>query len=131
MSASGAAPNALRSPEGERHGRVFNLAGRSGRPLHWQEVGRIVSRIGKRAGVVVNSDGKPASAHDLRRSFRSRWARRVMPAVLQRLMRHGNITTTMGYYVALDADELADELWENHAGNGAPAEKQEQEIGPT
>ena len=35
-----------------------NLAGLNSRwPLQWHEVGRIVSRIGKRAGVAVNSDG--------------------------------------------------------------------------
>lgn len=57
---------------------------------------------------------KYASAHDLRRSFGSRWARKVMPAVLQRLMRHESIETTMKYYVDLDADELAEELWQAH-----------------
>jgi hypothetical protein len=56
------------------------------------------------------------SAHDFRRSFGTRWARRVMPAVLQRLMRHESIETTMTYYVDLDADELAEELWKAHQG---------------
>ena len=54
---------------------------------------------------------KYASAHDLRRSFGNRWAKRVMPAVLQQLMRHESIDTTMGYYVDLDADELAEDLY--------------------
>ena len=61
--------------------------------------------------VVNKADEKFASAHDLRRSFGTRWAKKVMPAVLQCLMRHANIATTMKYYVTLDADELADELW--------------------
>ena len=34
-----------------------------------------------------------------------------MPAVLQRLMRHAEIATTMKYYVTMDADEVADEVW--------------------
>ncbi len=34
-----------------------------------------------------------------------------MPAVLKRLMRHSSIETTMGYYVALDSADVADELW--------------------
>ena len=34
-----------------------------------------------------------------------------MPAVLQRLMRHKSIETTLRYYVELDADSLADRLW--------------------
>jgi hypothetical protein len=61
------------------------------------------------------AEGKYASAHDLRRAFGTRWARRVVPAVLQRLMRHANIETTMEYYVGLEADELAEELWRTHA----------------
>ena len=36
---------------------------------------------------------------------------KVTPAVLRRLMRHSSITTTMGYYVDLDADEVAGDLW--------------------
>lgn len=34
-----------------------------------------------------------------------------MPAVLQKLMRHSAIQTSMGYYVDLDADDLAADLW--------------------
>jgi integrase len=37
----------------------------------------------------------------------SRWARRVQPAVLQVLMRHANIRTTMEYYATLQAEETA------------------------
>jgi hypothetical protein len=35
-----------------------------------------------------------------------------MPAVLQQLMRHESIETTMRYYVGRDADAVADRLWE-------------------
>ena len=64
--------------------------------------------------MVVNKDeGKFASAHDFRRAFGTRWASRVKPPVLQRLMRHRNIQTTLNYYVALDADDIADELWQS------------------
>ena len=34
-----------------------------------------------------------------------------MDLVLQKLMRHDSIETTMRYYVDLDADEMAEELW--------------------
>jgi integrase len=72
----------------------------------------LVSKIGKKAKVVTNkAEGKYAGCHDLRRSFGTRWAKRVMPAVLKRLMRHASIQTTMAYYVDLDAAEVADELW--------------------
>ena len=64
--------------------------------------------------MVAKDDEKYASAHDLRRAFGTRWASRVKPAVLQKLMRHASINTTMAYYVDLDADELGDELWRVH-----------------
>jgi len=105
------------TPEAERSGRVFPL-----RVSNLRQVSRAVSDIGKKAGVLVDPEtGKTASAHDLRRSFGTRWAKRVMPAVLKRLMRHANIATTMGFYVGIDADEIASGLWANHApadGNG-------------
>jgi integrase len=105
-------------PEGQRTGKVFNLPSeKTHQPIAPDEVGRIVARIGRKAGVVVNkADGKFASAHDLRRSFATRWAPRVKPVTLQLLMRHADISTTLKYYVAQDAADVADELW---AGWGA------------
>jgi integrase len=102
-----------KTPEAERVGQVFPLLdGRSGKPLEPHRVSMLVSRIGKVAKVVTNkAEGKYAGCHDLRRSFGTRWAKRVMPAVLKRLMRHASIQTTMAYYVDLDAGEVADELW--------------------
>ncbi len=41
-----------------------------------------------------------------------------MPAVLKRLMRHSSIDTTMGYYVALDSADVADELWAKFGTKG-------------
>jgi integrase len=77
--------------------------------------GRVISEIGKKAGILVNkADGKFASAHDLRRSFGTRWASRVKPATLQLLMRHKSIETTMKYYVCQDSDDVADELWASY-----------------
>ncbi len=103
------------TPEADRQGPVFPLAYRRkgrGDAMGMQWVSAIVSKIGKRAGVVVNPDtGKTASAHDLRRAFGQRWAARVMPAVLQQLMRHQDINTTLKYYVGSDADAIADVLW--------------------
>ena len=40
-----------------------------------------------------------------------------MPTVLQKLMRHDSIETTLRYYVDLDADEMAEELWKAMPGN--------------
>jgi integrase len=103
----------LAIPEAGRRGRVFRPMAAGG------DVGRIVSLIGELAGVKVHVHPKSgkikyASAHDLRRSFGTRWAKRVMPAVLQKFMRHESIQTTMGYYVDLDADELAEQVWKDH-----------------
>jgi integrase len=105
----------LQTPGETRAGKVFKLVGKfTHQPISPRRVGRVVSQIGEKAKVVVNcGDGKFASAHDLRRSFGSRWARRVMPATLQLLMRHESIETTMKCYVDLEADELGDELWKS------------------
>ena len=99
--------------------------------MSWHTAGldttsKIISRIGKKAGVkVAETDKGPkyASAHDLRRSFGFRWAMRVMPAVLQQLMRHASIETTMKYYVGKNAEATADVAWEavgNTLGNTHP-----------
>lgn len=78
------------------------------------KVGQIVSKIGDAAGILVNVEtGKKASAHDLRRSFGFRWARRVMPAELMHLMRHQDIKTTMTFYAGHDATVTAAALWDS------------------
>ena len=106
-------------PQDERTGPVFRPLKRRGtgecREVDW--VSKIICRIGKAANVKVHSDAKTgrvkyASAHDLRRSFGTRWAPRVMPLVLQQLMRHESIDTTLRYYVGLDAETTADAIWE-------------------
>lgn len=122
------------TPEDERSGYVFDIRGRTGR-FTPQYVGRITTRIGRAAGVKV--DDKPgrvgkggkmgpgrvkwASAHDLRRAFGYRWSSRVMPAVLQQLMRHESVETTLRFYVGKNAEATADVLWAAYAaasGNG-------------
>lgn len=95
---------------GDRTGRVFKFK-MSRSP---DVVGRTVSEIGKAAGVKVSEAAgkvKYASAHDFRRSFGTRWSKRLMPAQLMVLMRHENINTTMKHYVDVPANELAEELW--------------------
>jgi integrase len=111
----------LQIPEAERRGRVFKLnEPNTGIPITTHSVGKIVGAIGRKSGVIVNAvDRKAATAHDLRRSFGTRWAKRVMPAVLRKLMRHADIQTTMSYYVDLDVDEMADDLWASHPATGA------------
>jgi integrase len=105
----------LQTPQAERTGFVFHLGSKPDRQLSLKRVSRTVSEIGERAGVVVNKEqGKFGRAHDLRRSFGTRWASKVKPATLQLLIRHSTIDTTLRYYVAQDADDVARELWAGH-----------------
>jgi integrase len=101
----------LAVPHVECCGLVFGIYGQNGRPLSTKRASRYISSIGKAAKVVIDkSADRFATAHDLRRSFGSRWAKRVMPAVLKELMRHSSISTTMTYYVSQSAEEVGDLL---------------------
>jgi integrase len=99
-----------------REGHVFNpkpMKRQTGRLGFWTVSTRIAS-IGRAAAVKVAQKGDKAqfaSAHDLRRAFGFRWSRRVMPAVLQELMRHETISTTMEFYVGQNAEATADVVW--------------------
>ncbi len=106
--------------ESERSGAVFKLPGIRAKTaeLRSKWVGKVVSKIGKAAGVRVYVDPrdpqrmKYASAHDFRRAFGERWAARIMPAQLKELMRHESIETTLRYYVGANAERTADACWE-------------------
>ncbi len=103
----------LATPEAERDGLVFGIYGEGGKPLSTKRASRYISAIGKAANVVTNkAESKYATAHDLRRSFGTRWARRVTPAILRDLMRHSSIETTMAYYVSQAAEDVGDVLRE-------------------
>jgi integrase len=109
----------LQTPPDDRVGRLFPMDTLyTGTPFTPRAVGRIVSDLGRAAKVWVNAKRKPASCHDLRRAFGTRWAPKVRPAVLQKLMRHASIETTMGYYVDLDTDDLAADLWKITGAQG-------------
>ena len=112
------------TPEVEREGRVFNPLpvgrnSRAGSRMRVDSSSKVISQIGKAAGVKVAENSrrgkvriKFATAHDLRRAFGVRWSTRVMPPVLQQLMRHESIDTTMKNYVGRNAETAADALWE-------------------
>jgi len=93
------------TPQSDRRGRVFPLPFTRG-----DTVSKVICAIGKASGVKVGPS-KCASAHDLRRSFGFRWAVRVMPVLLQQLMRHASIETTLKYYVGNDAREMGKAVW--------------------
>jgi integrase len=77
-------------------GKVFNLRARDGHPLALSSVSDHVIRLARRAGVRL-------TMHALRRGFGCRYAGKVPAQVLQRLMRHSDIRTTMAYYANVDA----------------------------
>jgi integrase len=110
-------------PEEDRTGHVFNvkLSGRVCRNTN--TVSKKLVAVGEAAGVKVDERMMKsrktkkavkktvwASAHDLRRAFGLRWARRVMPMVLKELMRHKTVLTTEKYYVGIQAQETARHL---------------------
>ena len=83
----------------------------NGRPASLDAVKRQVSAIGEASGLVVNSEaGKHVTAHDLRRSFGTRWALKVHPLVLKKLMRHETLDTTLRFYVDLDDSQITDAI---------------------
>lgn len=105
------------TPIEEQTGKVFRAADQFG----LDRVSRIISKIGEKANVVVNKEqSKFASSHDLRRAFGTRWATRVTPTVLQQLMRHSSIETTLKYYVEQDAETLGFELWKFREDKSVP-----------
>ena len=129
----------LATPPGQRRGRVFRLLGARDKEVRcpiW--VSKLVERIGRAARIKVDERTKRApetgervvvvkyaSAHDLRRSFGFRWSRRILPPELRELMRHADISTTMTYYVGLDAQTTAGALWAAYhkATGDAPAQE--------
>lgn len=102
----------------ERSGWVFNPMTVRGRAHSESHVSRRISELGVKSGVITvpaTEDGgrqSCATAHDLRRSFGHRWAARVMPPILQHLMRHRSIETTLRYYVGSSADQASRALWD-------------------
>jgi integrase len=116
----------LQTPEAERKGWAFNpvsLQGRLGRKARHgrpdsEWVGKIISRIGKRAGVVVHpgneETGRPvkfASAHDLRRSLLDRLVDMDLPPlIVSRVARHASFETTRRHYAKGDIQKDAAKL---------------------
>ena len=113
-------------------GLVFGNYGKNVAPLSTKRASRCISAIGKAASVVIDKAARQyATAHDLRRSFGSRWAKRLLPAVLKELMRHSSINTTMKYYVQQTAEDVGDMLRAslgNTCGNTAQAEGKKTKV---
>lgn len=123
----------LETPEDERAGFVFNPMGINGRVSRRVDtVSNWIVEIGKEAGIKVDEKDeaeKFASAHDLRRAFGTRWAKIVPPGLLQQLMRHASIETTMSYYVSITARDTMDEIRRHVRKNaGDPSETSDRPV---
>jgi integrase len=94
--------------------KVFRFVRRkSGRPLTLNGVSQRVIRLAKRAGVKL-------TMHSLRKGFGCYYAGRVSAQVLQKLMRHGDIKTTMTYYANVDEAVEAAVAQRNSSRNTTP-----------
>jgi integrase len=80
-----------------RHGKkVFRFISRqTGGPLSVQRLSARIGKLAKAAGVKL-------TMKSLRKGFGCRYAGKVPAQVLQKLMRHGSISTTMDYYANVD-----------------------------
>jgi integrase len=79
-----------------RHGRkVFRFTDRAGRPVTELVVSHRVVKLARQAGVKL-------TMKTLRKGFGCYYAARVPAQVLQKLMRHADIKTTMTYYANVD-----------------------------
>jgi integrase len=75
--------------------KVFRFVAKNGRPIGESAIGERVMRLAKKAGVKL-------TMHSLRKGFGCRYAGKVPAQVLQKLMRHSNISLTMAYYANVD-----------------------------
>lgn len=104
----------LQTPPEQRVGCVFNPYRSRGKVSRRMDtVSSWIVDIGKAANVKVDEqDGveKFASAHDLRRAFGTKYAKLVPPSILQQLMRHSSIETTMSFYVEITAKDTLTEF---------------------
>ena len=105
-------------PREHRTGLVFP------QNVNAEAVGKRISRAGRKAQVLVDRKlGKTASAHDLRRSFGTRWSNHpgMTLQALQKIMRHSSIETTMRYYATVQTEDLEAIIWGNQpVGQNGP-----------
>ncbi len=77
----------------------------------------------------MNSKGKPASVHDLRRSFGQRLADGAVPArELQSIMRHSRLETTEKYHLKHNAAAQAKQPSDRLVGYGEDERTQDCEA---
>src|SRR5262249_38079628 len=79
----------------DRGPRFFHFTAKDGHELTASSVGHRIRTLAAQAGVKL-------TMHSLRKGFGCRYAGKVPAQVLQPLMRHANIATTVGYYTNVD-----------------------------
>lgn len=110
----------VETPPRERHGLIAPVFGERGEPItRGDSASKAVARIGRAARAVVDG-ARCAAAHDFRRAFGSRWAMKVPPVVLQQMMRHRQIETTLKYYIGLDVSNVGASIWGGRSPFGSP-----------
>jgi integrase len=109
-----------------RHGqKVFRFVAKDGHPIGLNAVGERVIRLAKKAGVKL-------TMHSLRKGFGCRYAGKVPAQVLQRLMRHSNVSLTMTYYANVDDAMMQAVLGARHtAGHTGGRSVPEGEVTPS
>jgi integrase len=101
--------------------KVFRFIGPNGLSLSTTAISDRVVALAKRANVRL-------TMHSLRKGFGCRYAGKVPAQVLQRLMRHSNIKTTMDYYANIDAaveEAVLGEKRNSLRNNGQPEGREE------
>jgi integrase len=97
-----------------RHGkRVFQFLAPDGHPVGDSAISDRVVALAKQAGVKL-------TMHSLRKGFGCYYAGKVPAQVLQKLMRHHSIRTTMDYYANVDQAAVDAVLKRNSSRNSTP-----------
>lgn len=112
------------TPKSERIGLVAPVYGEKGEPVYRADTAsKSVARIGRASKVQIDGS-RFAAAHDFRRAFGSRWALLVPPLVLQKMMRHQSIETTLKYYIGLDVSNVGASIWGARSPDCSPGKGQ-------
>jgi len=101
------------TPMDQRTGHVFPVPNGRGGQLSNKRLVRIISDIGKAAGIVTNVDtGKHATSHDIgRRTFLRKIDDQLTMPEAHKAMGHSDFQTTINFYDTRDALELSAKLW--------------------
>jgi integrase len=101
------------TPEELRQGYVFPLPNGRGGQMSEKRIVRIVSAIGREAGILTNPDtGKQATSHDIgRRAFLPQIEGALTVPEAHKAMGHADFQTTLDYYDTRDALDIAAKLF--------------------